>query len=198
MMPRRAFAACQYDLDWITSGEDVQYRIVEDAEEIVLAFQASNSNKDWWHNLACLPYKWMENNWYAHRGFVCAYKSVRDEIIAKVDYLLAQKLRPVTVCGWSHGAALATLAYEDITWRHPTYDVTGHVFGTPRVLWGPCEIDARFRRFHRWNVRGDPVSMLPPWLMGYHHVGVKHQLGPLSFINGKSHTAESISRYLPC
>jgi hypothetical protein len=200
MTPREAFSECQYELpDWTTSGEAVDYRIVETPERIVLAFQASNSKADWTHNLqfAVVPYRWMEHKWRAHQGFVCAYKSVRDEVLAKIGYLLSQKDRPVTVTGWSHGAALAVLAYEDIAWHYPLARIFGHGFGTPRVLWGRLDLVHRYMTFERWNVRGDPVAMLPPWIMGYYHVGISHKLGPLSFINPESHTAKAIERYLP-
>ena len=71
---------------WITSGIDVQYRIECIDNVAHLYFQCTSSDSDWKHNFDFMvkPYKNMKETWFAHRGFVALWHSVRDEILAKL------------------------------------------------------------------------------------------------------------------
>jgi len=198
MTPKETFLSATSG-PWRTAGDDVQYRIADDSEAIRLYFQCTVSESDWLHNfdVAIEPYRAMPCSWAAHRGFVRLWRSVRDGLLSEVEALLAARARPITVAGYSQGAALATLAHEDIGFNVLGSVVRGAGFGTPRVVWGWLTDDRRWAAFHRWNVRGDIVSALPPSAMGYRHVGVRHDLGTFAFPSAERHKPEYYEQWLP-
>jgi len=197
MTPRQYFSAVNSG-PWVTSGQDVQYRIEVSAQAITLFFQPTESLSDWVHNFdfPAVPYKDMTVIWRAHRGFVELWKSVRDEVAKKILDSYQSYPLPLVVVGYSEGAAIALLAYEDLRFRLPKALIQGIGFGTPRVLWGPSP-DARFDSFVRYSVRGDIVTMVPPWLFGFHHVGKSIKVGPVHFPWWVQHTPEQYLDYLP-
>ena len=153
---------------WKTTGLDVQYRVVKQGKHAFLYLQGSVSLSDWKLNFDFWvePYKDMPSPWKAHRGFVKAWKSARDEIFQAVgnpDIL--------TISGYSHGGALAIIAHEDFTFHGLSF-VTSYAFGSPRVVWKPSKtIASRFNMLTRVRTRGDLVTKVPPWIIGYRHVG---------------------------
>ena len=158
---------------WKTTGLDIQYRVVKQGKHAFLYLQGSMSRSDWNlnFNFWIEPYKDMPSPWKAHRGFVKAWKSARDEIFKAVG-----KPDTLTISGYSHGGALAILAYEDFTF-HGVYTM-GCAFGAPRVVWMPSKVvAARFDLLTRIRTRGDLVTKVPPWIMGYRHVGFDKPFG---------------------
>ena len=142
---------------WITGGLNIQYRL----ENRVLYFQASNEESDWALNFdfPAVPYKHMKEKFLVHRGFLKAWKSVRDEI-ALLDF--------DTIVGYSMGGAMATLAHEDFRYRKG-YQLKTIVFGCPKVLFLPSRhARSRFTEIERFANREDIVSKLPPF---FTHVG---------------------------
>lgn len=178
---------------WVTSGEDVQYRIERGADGTWLYFQQTSSKGDWLHNFDgwAKPYRWMGNTWYAHRGFVRLWHSVRDEIMAALS---ADKA--VNVAGYSQGAALAVLAHEDLAYHGKV--VRGYGFACPRVVWMRFdrEVEGRWKDFTRYSVRGDIVTMLPPWLLGYEHVGKEVKVGPVALPSARNHYPDRYEEWL--
>jgi len=172
---------------WVTSGLDVQYKLVGNE----LSFQCTVSKSDWRHNFMIQPYRNTKTKWYAHKGFVLLYKSVRDEILE-----LVKDIPLVHVCGYSQGAAIATLALEDIRFSSGKA-VEGSVFGSPRVLWlPPKEIRSRFTSLVNWQVRGDIATKAPFAWLGYRHVGSVKKLGPCSILSATKHEPASYRKYL--
>lgn len=105
----------------------------------------------------------MENG--VHKGFLGAYKSIESELnqllnINKATYF----------AGHSLGGALAILAYFSLDKIRSKKCVT---FGSPRVF--SKEVAKRFINLSgnitRYEAKGDPVPYLPPYLMGYRHIG---------------------------
>ena len=179
---------------WITSGLDVQYRIEMEGVHASLFFQQTVSKSDWMLNFATVPYKDMAKKWSAHTGFVKLYKSVADEI---ADRLAVLKPESLLVSGFSQGAALATLAHEDMGFRFPDLDVETVVFGSPRVLWFPTPgIAKRWLSLTRYYTMGDPVTGLPPWAMGYAHVGQGIAIGPFCWPPMTGHDPAKYAKYL--
>ena len=162
--------------NWITSGNDVQYVIKETPSCVFIFFQWTESLQDWKQNFKfwVKPYKNMKTTWYVHKGFLQNWKSVQDEIISKLDI----KGRIVMVAGYSHGAALATLCFEDLKYRYPDADIYGVVYGSPRVVWLPKKsIQYRFDAMYNIQVQGDLVTKVPFGIMGYKHVGFRYNIG---------------------
>jgi hypothetical protein len=76
--------------------------------------------------------------------------------------------------GYSHGAAIAGLATEDMTFLFgDRISVCGFGFGCPRFIWGPLPRDAKTRFSNFTVIRNIPdlVTHLPPFILGYRHIG---------------------------
>ena len=177
---------------WMTAGKDTQYRIEEDEDHIYLFLEGSTSKQDWIDNFnfPAVPYRNMPVRWMAHRGFIRAWKEARDAIVE--DIAQRPGFKSIIVAGFSHGGALATLAHEECVFRG--WDVTTYTYGSPRVLWLPGGIvKGRFDKLYRYKVRGDIVTLLPPSLLGYVHIGKRNALGKINF---PWHTNHYIDRYL--
>ena len=169
---------------WVTTGLDVQWRL----RNGVLSFQQTVSKVDWFHNFAVwiAPYKNMPVKWYAHAGFVKMWKSAEDEILKACN-----KEPPTIIAGFSQGAALATLAHESIGYKLGIKPTT-LCFGGPKVLWMPPKIiQERFNGLVRYEMHGDPVPYLPPWLFGYRHVGKVNMLGKPTILSVDHHRPQT-------
>ena len=178
--------------EWITAGYDVQYRIEWHDKRANVYFQGSCSKEDWKLDFDCLVEPYRSCNWFAHRGFVSGYKSVRDEIMKQLE-----AASDIYISGYSLGAAYAQLLHEDIAFTYPGASVSTVVFGTPRVFWFPnAEVRGRTEAILRINVRGDIVSTLPPWIMGFAHVGWQAKIGPISILRVKKHLVAEYEKYL--
>lgn len=120
--------------------------------------------------------------WRVHGGFLKVWKAIRDEIEAYVAEILANhpEIKKIVIIGYSHGAALAVLATEDIEYLYgKSYEVSGYGFGCPRVLWGvvPEEVKYRLRNFVAIRNVPDIVTHVPPKLFGFRDVGTLIEIG---------------------
>ena len=91
--------------------------------------------------------------------------------------------------GYSHGAALAGLATEDMMFAHgEKVKISGFGFGCPRFIWGklPFEVASRFSVFAPICNIPDIVTHLPPAFLLYSHpspllkIGEKGKYTPIS------------------
>lgn len=179
MTALEAFRKCaDYGPGWTTAGDAVDYRVERDCfGGLRIFFQPSCQKRDWDNNLD-LPadvYRSANPRWRAHRGFARAWRSVEPRIL---PMMLDPKVTSIEIAGFSMGAAIALLAHEAAFFngRWPTT----YVFGCPRVGWMlHPEVHKRWDGVTRYQMRGDIVGMLPPWLMGYQHVGRVVKLGPM-------------------
>ena len=172
------FEVAVSDDGWETAGLDVQFKLVDHpVYGTIVAFQGSISKMDWRLNFdfAVIPYHHQDQKWFAHRGFVKAWKSVRDIIMPR----LGGKYR-IKVVGYSLGGALAQLCHEDIEFQYPGTITESWTYGAPRVFWFPPET-IRYRMFHhhRFTNAGDIVPHLPPALFGFRHTGLNIWIGSL-------------------
>ena len=149
------------------------YKIVFNGRVAEIYFQHSDGFWDWVSNFdfAVRPYKRMDSEWRCHRGFLRVFKAMRDEIAAIIGEAVRDGRIDKAVCvGYSHGAPLALLAVEDLSFRFgDRISVCGFGFGAPRVIWGklPEDVRERVSGFTAVNVAGDLVSNLPPKLFGF-------------------------------
>lgn len=169
-------------------GDDVDYAILVDKEEkkIRLIFKQSNSKKDWINNFnfPIKPYKNQQNTLWVARGWVKAYKSANDIIMAE----LTAEYRKYTdyqieIIGWSYGGAISILAAEDFYFRTKTKPniIT---FGAPKPLFGNKTknyILSCCNEVKQYAHRSDCVTLCPP-LFGYKHLN-KIKLGKFNFFN---------------
>ena len=157
----------------------LDYSVCQDERGVELYLEASDGCADWLHNLdfpAAASCREGRAAFYAHRGFLRAHRA----LVPILDELLADPtLARLTIVGYSHGAALALLAYEYVGYRRPAITLAGVGFGCPRVLFGfrRREMQARLAGFLRVRNIDDIVTHLPPAAFGYYHVGEEITVG---------------------
>lgn len=159
---------------YVRTPESGDYAIEVDDGTLYLLFQKSNGKQDWKNNFdfPAKPYKRMNSKWYCHRGFLRVWKAMRDEVEKNVATWLPY-ITSICCVGYSHGAALALLATEDMVFLHgDKLRVEGWGFGCPRVVWGilPKDVKQRLRNFTAVRNIPDIVTHAPPALFGFHHV----------------------------
>lgn len=131
---------------------------------------------------ASAPYKNMPVKWRSHRGFLKVWRGMRDEIEAAVEKLLyeSSNVDRIIVVGYSHGGAMALLAYEDMKYIYgDRYNIFGFGFAAPRVIFGriPPEVRDRIEGFITVRNANDIVTHVPPRFLGYKNSGEILQIG---------------------
>jgi len=154
----------------------IEHAIRVDGDGVVhVSVAGSNEPDDWARvNLRAWPVRIARHvptpapGW-AHAGFVEA----ADYLRAEVRKALAGIDQPsIVLSGHSLGAAVATLAGYLLA--HDGYHATVTAFGSPRVFWGRAWSHPRLYVMRVIYGR-DLVARVPPWWMGYRHVGsVQH------------------------
>ena len=177
------------------------YAFWRQGDTLYVFFQGSDGRVDWQRNLdfPARAYRRMGRfAWFAHRGFLRAFKELEDALAPSVA---DPSLDSIVSVGFSHGAALALLFHEYVWYHRPDLRprIQGYGFGCPRVLWGhPCAaVRARWERFTLVQNRGDLVTHLPPALLGYTHAGRTLHIGrPFGYNPIDAHRPENIAREL--
>ncbi len=174
------FSKC-YTAEYIHTAEGGDYALQYENGTLYLLFEWSDGREDWKNNLdfPAKPYKRMSDTWHCHRGFLRVWKAMRDEVeeaVAKKFVELADRQVKRIVCvGYSHGAAIALLATEDMAFFcGGNIPVEGYGFGCPRVLWGkvPKAVKKRLSGFVSVRNVPDLVTHVPPALFGFKHVNL--------------------------
>ena len=120
-----------------------------------------------------------------HRGFLNAWKEVKDIIIQKVTAKRNDgsfKWRTVTIVGYSHGAALAGLCHECVWFWRPDLrknGLLGYGFESPRFYAGfkvRKELVKRWSTFTVIRNNNDIVTHCPPAFLHFTHVGKMKQV----------------------
>lgn len=168
-----------------TVGLDVNYYFEERHNALYIHFEGSNSATDWVRNFlfAKQPYKEMSFPFKVHRGFLGAWKEVKDIIFDKVMTLEkynTYKYKKIVVVGYSHGGGLAILAHEFIRFYRPDLkeDLITIAYEAPKVIaQHPKEIEDRWFNCYLIKNANDIVTRVPPKLFGYDYVGHLVQIG---------------------
>ncbi len=144
----------------------------------VLAFRGTSGFKDLLTDSKFFPklVPW-NTNYSAHEGFLDALNLVWEDV---EQHLLDIKPEILYLTGHSLGGALAVLTAsrlaEDCDLVTPTAVYT---IGCPRVgNRALVKSTEEAVRVYRVVWAGDFVTRLPPWCMGYRHVGVEYWLRP--------------------
>lgn len=162
---------------------ETEVSIRREGAVLKLSFKGSTgkwNSPDWLANYAFpkkkLPYRDMEIPFKAHGGFVDKYKSVRERILQEAQN---PEVEYVIVYGFSQGAALGLLCYEDLQFH--AIPSGAYLFGCPRVFgWrGKDHLDAILGGVTRYESKGDVVTHLPLALMGFKHYGKGRKLPAL-------------------
>lgn len=195
---KHLFDRC-YNADYISTAESGDYAIEVEGGTIYLLFEWSNGREDWRNNFdfPAKPYKHTEVTWFVHRGFLRVWKAMRNDIeesVAAIIEFERGNIDRIVCVGYSHGAALALLATEDMEYRHrQKVSVEGWGFGAPRVLWGivPAEIKHRLRHFTPVRNIPDIVTHLPPAVFGFRHVNLRKVGKPRKYNMIDAHRPEA-------
>ena len=165
---------------YITTEESGDYSIQKEGETLYLCFQWSNGKEDWKNNFdfPVKPYSDMGIKWRCHRGFLRVWKAIKPHI---ADAVHDMSIKKVVVIGYSHGAAIATLAHEYVWYERPDLreELKGYGFGCPRCYWGKMkpELKERWKNFHPIRNMDDIVTHVPPSLFGFKHVNDVMEIG---------------------
>ena len=173
-------------------GGDYAIEEGDNGSTLYLLFQWSRGEEDWKSNFdfPAKPYKEMESKWYCHRGFLKVWKGMEDEILSHV---LNSKYQKIILVGYSHGAAIATLAHEFVWYHRPDLrqglKIEGYGFGCPRVMFGipPKQIRLRWANFHPVRNLNDIVTHVPPVLFGFRHVNSAIKIGNGFYYKDNNH-----------
>lgn len=158
---------------YITVENAGDYAIEREGNEVFLLFEGSDSATDWKNNFAFAvkPYSDMSLKWKCHRGFLKVWKSIREYLKEIVFDMSVEK---ITIVGYSHGAAIATLCHEYVWFNRPDlrYTLRGFGFGCPRCFFGRMskQLKARWENFYPIRNLNDIVTHVPPRLFGFRHV----------------------------
>lgn len=194
------------EAEYIHTEAGTDYAVQVEDDTIYLLFEWSDDKEDWRSNFnfPCKAYKNGGKRWFAHRGFLAAWKDVRDAIEMQVSEILAvyPHIRKICCVGYSHGAALALLCTEDMVYMYENaLDVQGYGFGCPRVVWGilPRSVKKRLKHFTPVRNIPDLVTHAPPALFGYRHIGLvkigaKGRYSPIKAHYASAYTTELIPR----
>ena len=141
---------------------------------LYLYFQCTNGGDDWKNNFdfPAKPYSDMGSKWRCHRGFLRVWKSIKPFLI---DVIMDENIEVVYIVGYSHGAAIATLAHEYVWFNRPDLrnNMKGFGFGCPRCYWGfrvKKFLKERWENFYPIRNINDLVTHVPPVLFGFRHV----------------------------
>lgn len=176
---------------WTSAGLNVQYRIENTEDEISIYFQPTSDTVDWMFDFffATAPFA----GYRVHAGFLEQWLSIA--FLPDIMNALNSS-KPITIVGYSLGAALAVLATTVAERIDPKRKVTGIGFGTPRVFW----LNHPSINFTRYNVPLDLVTHLPFVLFGYFPLGRSVKLKNTGGYRGKfwmsHHTPEQYRRGL--
>ena len=169
------FKRC-YEANYTHVNEDGDFAIQREGSTAYLLFQCTNSKTDWFHNFLFFakPYKEMDITWRCHRGFLCVWKSIEPYLI---DTILDKSIKQFVIVGYSHGAAIATLAHEYVWYNRPDVrenGLIGYGFGCPRCYFGifgvKRSLKERWKNFYPVRDLNDLVTHLPPVIFGFRHV----------------------------
>ena len=201
-MLKELFYKCAYRTDYKQIGDSVNYAFDEDVENKTLSvfFQGSNSITDWVRNF--LFAKDCYGVFKAHKGFLMAYREVRNLLLDKVydaddngDY----KWLKIIIVGYSHGGALCQLALQDIIYHRPDIkgNILGYAFETPRALKVKKEYQYFWDNLIVVRNNNDIVSHCPPKIFGYSDVGTMLKIkGDTKLVKKK--LPKCIKSHFPC
>jgi triacylglycerol lipase len=143
--------------------------LAKNDEFAVLAFRGTQPTRweDVRTDLRALKQKTIEGK--VHKGFKEAFDDVRDEIFDIVRKSIGKDL-PLYITGHSLGAALATVATQELEEEFEDLIAACYTFGSPRVGDGTYEKSIKVP-FYRIVNTTDIVTMVPIFLGTFVHVG---------------------------
>ncbi len=143
--------------------------IAKNDEFAVLAFRGTQPNKweDVRTDLRVIKQRTIEGK--VHTGFKNAFDDVKDEIVDMLRKSIGKEM-PLYITGHSLGAALATVATQELEEEFHDLIAACYTFGSPRVGDGKYEKGIK-APFYRIVNTTDIVTLVPFFLGTFVHVG---------------------------
>jgi hypothetical protein len=143
--------------------------LAKNDEFAVLSFRGTQPTKweDVRTDLRALKQKTVEGK--VHKGFKEAFDDVRDELFNIVEKSIGKDL-PLYITGHSLGAALATVATQELEEKFHDLIAACYTFGSPRVGDGKYEKSIKAPVYRIVNTT-DIVTLVPFFLGTFVHVG---------------------------
>lgn len=184
-------------IPYSAAGCCANYALRRQGDSLYIFFEKSSGAIDWKSNLdfPAAAYRRTDGSvWYAHRGFLAVWREIEPVLAPGIA---DRTVKSIVITGYSHGAAVALLCHEYIWYHRPDLReaLTGFGFGCPRVLWGKRngELLRRWEQFTVIRNIDDIVTHLPPFLLGYSHVGALLKIGKKGkYSPTDAHKAENI------
>jgi pimeloyl-ACP methyl ester carboxylesterase len=155
--------------------------IAEADDIIVVVFRGTEDGLDWVTNVNA-RFVALQGGTRIHTGFFQAYWPIRDAMFAFLVAALKKKKRAVYITGHSLGGALALMATAELA-NHDDAGIRDSIaacytFGCPRA--GDSSFDLYVKvPLYRVTNGVDLVPAVPPWFLGYRHVGDTRYFGKL-------------------
>jgi hypothetical protein len=164
---------------WVSSDKnDVQFKVLREGRVLYIYFQGTVTKRDWIQNFKFWIKKY--NNEYIHSGFLENYLIVKKNIHYIIEHL-GYEIDKIIISGYSQGAALSVLCYEDLMKTY--FNVYCYTFGSPRIYWlANKTFKNRFNNVFNYQIFGDIITKLPLWIFGFRHVGNIVKLGKRKII----------------
>ena len=170
--------------DWATAGTDTQYKIIEEDDETIIVFAESNSKMDWKinFNFPKKAYKKEKQSMFVHRGFLKEWKQIKERFINYVEgSFYIDRVKSITIVGWSYGGAIATLCMEEMMYSFPVLknSIRLVTFGSPRLI-GFYNFNKNkhiWKNTTRYVNSSDIVTCIPFPFMGFRHVKKETHIG---------------------
>jgi triacylglycerol lipase len=162
---------------------------------LIISFRGTQQTVDWITDIngfqEVIPYDNPSSDIRVHRGFVGAYKSVRQKIHSYINSSTSPIIN-IWVCGHSLGGALATLCAVDMQYNFPLINIECYPSGSPKVgnKAFADSYNIRVPNTSRTYMRKDLVPELPPiyvekfFNQKSHHVNKANPIGPKSIFYG--------------
>lgn len=172
--------------DYLTVGEDVQYKVTVDDKncEVILQFEESRKidkffHSDWFHNLAAFPWiLWLDKTPVLTTfGFACAYKSTQN--IPIDEFIEACKAHPNyawKIRGWSFGSAMTQIATRHHYIRRKMSTDDELTYGTVKVWFNPF-IKFFAKKWRKTAHNFVCINDLVTWCVPFCHSNGKDRVG---------------------
>lgn len=186
--------------NYTTVENQGDYAIQQIGTKLYLFFEWSDSATDWKNNFdfPAKPYKEMGTTWHCHRGFLKVWKSIEPHVKSAI---MKPAVKSITIVGYSHGAAIATLCHEYVWFNRPELrdKLQGYGFGAPRVFWGVMsdELKQRWKNFHIIRNFNDIVTYMPPAIFGFRHVNQVITIGQRENIDTSTTRLIPVAAHMP-
>jgi predicted lipase len=160
-------------IDFIPMSNDVDFAfIVSFSNRIIVSFRGTDNFMGW---ISDFDFRKDEDNKQVENGFHDSWDNFKSSII---QYLKNYSDIPIYMTGHSRGAALCTIAANEVKQLMPKSNISNINFGSPRVYSKDGAAQYNNRQIPTFRVvnGGDLITEVPLEVLEYQHILGKIQL----------------------